>query len=113
MFGLVFFASLMAVFGIVTAIAAADNKCRPRTLMTALTVEAILFGGFSWGVEVSVNERDATAAKAEAAWVAAGCPTYASECGGKYKYACERKAASVGRNRVGDIFVEAKATCNQ
>lgn len=45
------------------------------------------------------------------AWVAARCPMYKSECGGRHKYSCERKGAVVGRNLVGDIAVEAYPTC--
>lgn len=48
----------------------------------------------------------------EAKWVSEKCPIYESECGGKHKYYCERKAATVGRNRVGDVFVIARPTCN-
>lgn len=51
--------------------------------------------------------------KEEAAWVAQGCPVYKSECGSKHRYACERKAAVVGRNKVGDIFVEAVPLCGK
>ena len=47
------------------------------------------------------------------AWVAARCPVFKFECGykAKHKYSCERKGAVVGRNQVGDIFVEAYPTC--
>jgi hypothetical protein len=45
-------------------------------------------------------------------WVAERCPVYKSVCGsGKRGYECERKAAVVGRNSVGDHFVEAYPTC--
>lgn len=44
-------------------------------------------------------------------WQAAGCPVYRGECGSKHKYSCERKAAVIGRNQVGDTFVEAYPLC--
>ena len=44
-------------------------------------------------------------------WQENSCPVYKSECGGKQKYACERRAVVVGRNQVGEIFVEAYPTC--
>lgn len=55
--------------------------------------------------------RKAEAAKAEVLWVAAQCPVYKSECGSKHKYSCEVRATTVGRNRVGDIFVDAYPLC--
>ncbi len=45
-------------------------------------------------------------------WIAERCPVYKSVCGSKNRgYECERKAAVVGRNIVGDHFVEAYPTC--
>lgn len=44
-------------------------------------------------------------------WQAAGCPVYQSECGSKHKSACEKKAAVIGRNQVGDTFVQAYGLC--
>lgn len=63
-------------------------------------------------------EHAAKDAAEEAAWVAKGCPVYKTQClQGKAKhgnyYPCERKAAVVGRNQVGDIFVEAYPICKK
>lgn len=44
-------------------------------------------------------------------WQAAGCPVYQSECGSKHKSACEKKASVIGRNQVGDTFVQAYGLC--
>lgn len=44
-------------------------------------------------------------------WQKASCPVFKSECGYRNKYACERKADVVGRNQVGDIFVNAYPLC--
>jgi hypothetical protein len=44
-------------------------------------------------------------------WQAAGCPVYQSECGSKHKSACEKKASVIGRNQVGDTFVQAHGLC--
>jgi hypothetical protein len=50
-------------------------------------------------------------AKVESQWQQAGCPVYKSQCGSKHPYACEQKAAIIGRNQVGDIFVQAYGIC--
>lgn len=44
-------------------------------------------------------------------WIANGCPVYKSECGGKHPYACEKKAAAVGKVDIGYAIVEAYPTC--
>ena len=78
-----------------------------------ILVAVVFVLGFAALIAAGLDEKanDADKLKEEANWRAASCPTYQAECGGKHKYACERKAAVVGRNQVGDIFVTAKATC--
>ena len=47
-------------------------------------------------------------------WAALGCPVYKSSCGSyKHSYECERRGAVVGRNQVGDIFVNAYPICKK
>lgn len=49
-----------------------------------------------------------------ASWAAKGCPVYKSSCGSyKAPYACERRGDVVGRNQVGDIFVDAYPICEK
>jgi len=57
--------------------------------------------------------RDKEEVAAEQAWKDQGCPVYKTQCGSKHPYACERKGDIIGRNRVGDIFVEAYGTCSK
>ncbi len=48
----------------------------------------------------------------EIVWINNKCPVYKSSCGSyKHPYSCEKKAAVIGRNKVGDIFVEAYPIC--
>ncbi len=57
-------------------------------------------------------EREAREQKETAEWAAQGCPVYKSQCGSsKHKYECERRGVVVGRNQVGDIFVNAYPIC--
>lgn len=60
----------------------------------------------------SNNQKELLLQKEEQIWKSKGCPVYKTECGGKHKYTCERKAAVIGRNQVGDMFVEAYGICN-
>lgn len=74
----------------------------------------MLYGGVyvlnTIATEAAVT-RNAANATEEVAWVAKGCPIYKSQCGSKHPYACEQKAAVIGRNRIGDTFVEAYGSC--
>jgi len=57
-------------------------------------------------IEAAVSEN--------ASWIVSGCPVYKSSCGSsKAPYICERKAVVIGRNRVGDIFVDAYPICKK
>jgi hypothetical protein len=109
-FALVLLAVRLLLYAIFESIPGEET---PRTL--ALVVIFILLA-FTLGLAMT-RASDQLRAEAEAvehkAWVAARCPVYRSECGykDKNKYACERKGAVVGRNQVGDIFVEAYPTC--
>jgi hypothetical protein len=65
-----------------------------------------------WAKSAHEGKRLADERKSLEAWQAAGCPVYKSSCGSeKHPYGCERKAAAVGRNAAGDIFVEAYPLC--
>jgi len=64
------------------------------------------------GIKSKQQKHDDIKAKTE--WVAKGCPVYKSQCGSsKHPYECERKAAVVGRNQVGDIFVNGYPICQK
>ena len=56
-------------------------------------------------------ERAQRSSVAEAEWRAASCPVYKWECGSKSKYACEIKAKAIGPITIGDVVVQAYATC--
>jgi hypothetical protein len=65
-------------------------------------------------IEVSSEQRkeeSTQTANALTKWQAAGCPVYKSQCGSKHPYACEKKASVIGRNQVGDTFVQAYGLC--
>lgn len=73
---------------------------------------SLFFGGLFF-VDRKQDELAQINIREEQAWIAAGCPVYKAECGGKSKFACELKGAVVGRNKVGDIFVEAYPICKK
>ena len=66
---------------------------------------------FGLSIVIKDDQEKIAIINAEKAWVAAKCPLYQGQCGGKSKYACELKGTVVGRNRVGEVFVMAYPTC--
>jgi len=76
-----------------------------------LGVCAVVFSIVFYYLRLGADERIKQEEAEVISWTNKGCPVYKSECGSKSKYACERKAAVVGKNQVGDIFVEAYAMC--
>jgi hypothetical protein len=67
-----------------------------------------------WIKYIKEPEIERVKIKETAEWVAAGCPVYKSSCGSKSStYVCERKAVIVGRNQVGDVFVDAYPICRK
>jgi hypothetical protein len=73
---------------------------------------SIGFSFFMWIKYIEEPKIEREKAKEAAAWAAAECPVYKSICGSKSStYVCERKAVIVGRNQVGDIFVDAYPIC--
>lgn len=60
---------------------------------------------------VAVVLKTANLEDRQEAWIANGCPVYKSECGEKHPYACEKKAAAVGKVDIGYALVEAYPTC--
>lgn len=90
-----------------------DEKNRIKYSYISVLIIVVITGLISIQLSNSVNERQKNEVVAEQVWRAQGCPVYKTQCGSKHPYACERKAAIIGRNRVGDIFVEAYGTCSK
>ena len=45
-------------------------------------------------------------------WAKAGCPVYKAQCSkGTVTFDCEMKALEIGRNKIGEKFVTAYASC--
>ena len=93
-----------------------DQNCR-KNIFPA-TVFGLVFGVLCWLfchiIHYEIVDRpkkEQAKLEQEIKWQKLGCPVYQSQCEGKHKYACEKKAAIVGRNRIdgsdsGDIFVQ-------
>lgn len=71
-----------------------------------------IFGVFFYYSNIDKENHKLIEHQQELVWKANRCPVYKSSCGSaKYPYACEKKATVVGRNQVGDIFVDAYPIC--
>lgn len=79
----------------------------------SLLATVLFIGGLFIARSDERKIEEANEAVAEADWKANGCPVYKSECGGKHRYECERKGVVVGRNQVGNIFVDAYPLCSK
>ena len=72
-----------------------------------LIISFIIYMEFFVGPKQLIEEQKATAE-----WAAKGCPVFKSQCGSSRRpYECERRGVVVGRNQVGDIFVDAYPIC--
>lgn len=79
--------------------------------LLSLLATVLFIGGLFIARSDERKIEEANEAVAEAEWKSQGCPVYKSECGSKHKFGCERKASVVGRNQVGNYFVEAYPIC--
>lgn len=91
-----------------------DDMGKYRGWRMLLVCLGLLLGqlyGYGSYMERDNKRNDGTTQAELAKWQAAGCPVYKSQCGSKHPYICEKKAAVIGRNQVGDTFVQAYGLC--
>ena len=87
------------------------HTTRRQHIIRTVLITAATAAWISFILYISIFDVRVDKSKLNEEWVANSCPVYQTECGVKQKYACERRAAVVGRNQVGDIFVIAYKTC--
>jgi len=103
-------ASSVGVFFFLSG-SAGKHKSKKNSMCSLLILLTVLALYINW----SSQQRDKESLKNQQAlvvWQSAGCPVYRAQCGSyKYPYACEKKAAVIGRNQVDNVIVIAYGIC--
>ena len=109
---------LLSLFGSAfIAFIAICTSARNKNLIKFLFIQTIvIFVIFVIVALIDKSNKDTTneliEQQQDIVWKNNRCPVYKSSCGSyKHPYSCEKKAAIVGRNKVGDIFVDAYPIC--